>query len=116
MFHSPVVSTICLVLFLFTDGVLVEAIYLPAELTSRPLYLCQHPSFGLSWTFFGVDLNRSPSLWRPLCLDSTYDSPMGFAQYMVSHRLLLHEIRSERYSFEQFRDDIVRRNNQQQQQ
>ena len=86
----------------------VDAVYVAADIPSRSLYICQHPVRGLSWAFHGMDLHDTPR-WRQFLDSSTYDLPLGIAQYYQAHRLMAHEMRLGRYTFEQYLSDVRER-------
>jgi hypothetical protein len=58
----------------------------------------------LRWSFLGVDLDDL-SLWRSVHEDTMLDCSSSYAQFMISQRLMIHELRT-RYLFSQFVRDI----------
>lgn len=100
------VSVVYVVGFLSLVCGTVEAVYVAADLSSRPLYICEHPTRGLAWAFFGMDLDDTPQ-WRQFLNSSTFDMPLSIASFYHCHRLLAHEFRLGRYSFAQFFKDVT---------
>lgn len=86
----------------------MDAIYVAADISSRPLFICEHPIRGLSWGFLGMDLDDTP-LWRQFLHSSTFDMPLSISKFYHCHRVLAHEMRLGRYTFAQFQTDVQAR-------
>jgi hypothetical protein len=98
-----------------SSGQRIEVILSMLVMSAPILVLCEDRVRGVLFTVLtsmqslqALDL-QSP-LWRSLHGNDHYDFPLGFASYMHCNSILLHELRlGLRYSFAQFRTDILTR-------
>ena len=91
------------------DGFPRDVIYVTFDFNSKPIYITNLESAGGEcWSIVGVDLSL-PQSWVTLTIDNIHSQLNAATSNLMSQRFVLYALRSGKYSFSQFRNDILAR-------